>query len=137
MPHIVHLEMPRLPVPFMNDDHAHAAMQWEAMLTALEQYPTSDAPLLAACEDFLCHNREHFQREEAAMLASGFPPYAVHKQEHDRVLAWLEALLASIRAGSDRSVLRDAIQREVGDWLVHHVQTMDQVTARWINSHPV
>lgn len=130
-----HLALPELPVPFMNDDHAHAVEQWEAMLAALDDYPGNVDRLLTASEAFLRHNREHFQREEAAMRASGFPPYAMHKQEHDRVLAWLEALVASIRDGADGALLRDVIQREVGDWLSQHVQTMDQVTARWIASH--
>lgn len=137
MPPATHLELPELPVPFMNADHAHAAEQWQAMLAALDDYPANPERLLDACAAFLQHNREHFQREEAAMRASGFPPYAVHKQEHERVLGWLEGLLASIRAGADDARLRDAIQRELGDWLRQHVQTMDRVTSLWIESHPV
>lgn len=136
MSQIVQLELPRLAVAFMNEDHAHAARQWETMLNALEDYPTSGNGLLVASEDFLRHSREHFNREEEAMRASGFPPYEVHKQEHDRVLAWLETLVAGIRAGMDQAELRVTIQRDVAEWLVRHVQTMDQVTALWIDSHP-
>lgn len=136
MTQIGQLELPRLAVAFMNEDHAHAARQWETMLNALEDYPANRDGLLTASEDFLRHSREHFQREEEAMRASGFPPYVVHKQEHDRVLAWLETLVADIRAGMDPAELRVTIQRDVADWLARHVQTMDNVTALWIDSHP-
>jgi hemerythrin len=136
MTRVNHIDLPQLPVAFMNDDHAHAAEQWEAMLAALDHNPADVESLLTASEEFLRHNREHFQREEAAMRASGFPPYTVHKQEHDRVLAWLEGLVASIRAGEDSTALRRVIRHDIGDWLLRHVQTMDQVTARWIDAHP-
>lgn len=128
------IDLPELPVAFMNEDHAHAAEQWREMASALAEYPARPARLVAACDAFLRHNREHFEREEAAMLSSGFPPYPVHKQEHDRVLAWIEELLDSIRAGEDPALLHDVIQRDLLAWLQQHVQTMDLVTARWIAS---
>lgn len=129
------LDIPELPVAFMNDDHAHAARQWEEMVAALDEYPDQPERLLAASEVFLEHSREHFQREELAMQATGFPPYPMHKQEHDRVLAWLGELVGLIRSGAEVERLRGLIQQDVAAWLVQHVRTMDQVTARWIASH--
>lgn len=126
------LDLPQLPVAFMNEDHVHAAEQWQEMAAALAEYPDRPARLLAACEAFLDHSREHFRREEEAMHACGFPPYAVHKQEHDRVLVWLESLRDSVRAGEEMARLRELVEREVPAWLEQHVRTMDQVTARWI-----
>jgi hemerythrin len=130
------IELPELPVGFMNDDHAHAEALWREMSAALAHFPGQTAPLAAACRAFLEHNRAHFGREEAAMQRSGFPPYPVHKAEHDRVLALLEALAATVEAGGSEARVRPMIEEEIPAWLLQHVQSMDLVTARWLAAHP-
>lgn len=129
------INIPQLPVDFMNEDHAHAAAQLEAMLAALPHYDTDRAPLAEACQAFLDHNRAHFAREEAAMQASGFPPYAVHKGEHDRVLGWLEKLAADIESGLPDEAIRPRVERDLPAWLNQHIMTMDRATAAWIAAH--
>ncbi|NTV94009.1 MAG: hemerythrin family protein [Thiobacillus sp.] len=120
----------------MNDDHDHAAEQLEAMLAALPAYPADGATLAQACRAFLDHNREHFGREEVAMQATGFPPYPVHKNEHERALDWLAGLTAGIAAGSaDPAMVVRVIGQEIPAWFIQHIQTMDWATANWIASH--
>lgn len=126
------LQLPRLPVAFMNEDHTHALAQWQAMREALQDYPEQPERLLAACEAFVDHNRAHFAREEDAMRASGFPPYPIHKQEHGRVLAWLEQLLQEITEHAPANGIRETIEAAIPEWLAQHVQAMDTVTAKWI-----
>lgn len=130
------MEIPRLPVDFMNQDHDHAAEQLEAMLAALPTYPAEPATLAEACHAFLSHNREHFAREEAAMQATGFPPYPVHRREHERALDWLAGLAEAIAAGTanPESVTR-VVGQEIPAWFIQHIQTMDWATANWIASH--
>jgi len=129
------LALPELPVSFMNDDHQVAVLHWREMLVALESLGHGPDRLLAAVDRFLAHNREHFQREETAMLSSGFPPYAMHRQEHERVLGWLSALSDLVREGADPARLRTIIERDIPAWLTQHVETMDRATALWIASH--
>lgn len=130
------LEIPRLPVQFMNDDHDHAAALLAAMQAALPAYAGDRSPLALACRAFLEHNREHFAREEVAMQASGFPPYPVHKNEHDRTLAWLAELTDAIAAGSaDPETVIRAVDRDIPAWFIQHIQTMDWATANWIANH--
>lgn len=119
----------------MNDDHALAASQIETMQAALALYVSDRAPLAGSCRDFLHHSRDHFAREEAAMRATGFPPYGIHKHEHDRVLAWLDGLAGRIESGIDDASVRQAIEQEIPDWLIRHIQTMDTVTATWLAAH--
>ena len=128
------LELPQVALAFMNEDHAHAATQLEAMAAALDDAPNQPGRLAAACRDFLQHSREHFAREEEAMQAAGFPPYPVHKSEHDQVLGLLEQLVEAVEAGRVDEATRTTITRGIPDWLVRHVQSMDMVTARWITS---
>lgn len=129
------IELPKLPVAFMNDDHAHAEALWREMVAALADYPACNEPLANACRAFLEHNRAHFGREEDAMLQHAFPPYPVHKAEHDRVLAMLAELTAAAASGAAEDHLRNAIERDIPSWLVQHVESMDMVTARWIAAH--
>jgi hemerythrin len=126
------LELPELPVAFMNVDHAHAVEQWRDMRSALDEYPENPERLFAACEAFVAHNRAHFAREEEAMRASGFPPYPVHKEEHERVLDWLEQLLRQIAERAPKNDIVDEIEKAIPEWLVQHVLSMDTVTARWL-----
>ncbi len=126
------LTLPQVDLDFMNEDHAHAVEAWRNMATALAGYPEQREPLLAACRAFLEHNREHFAREEAAMQQHAFPPYRVHKADHDRTLVVLEALTASVEAGQDREDVEKAIGRDIPAWLQQHVQSMDMVTARFL-----
>lgn len=129
------IQVPTLPIAFMNDDHVHAAEQLEAMQTALVTYTENPGRLVLACREFLDHNRAHFAREEAAMQAAGFPPYPVHKQEHEQVLAWLENLTGALETGVALETARQAVEQEIPGWFLRHIQTMDSVTANWLAAH--
>jgi hemerythrin len=126
------IDVPHLPIDFMNDDHLHAAVQLDAMQTALTSYTENPWLLAQACREFLDHNRAHFAREEAAMKAAGFPPYPVHKHEHDQVLAWLENLTSALAEGIEPETARQTIKEEIPAWFLRHIQTMDSVTANWL-----
>lgn len=126
------IEIAKLPVAFMNDDHAQAAAELET-LQALAVTADRDA-LAAATRQFLLHNQQHFAREEAAMQATAFPAYLVHKAEHDRVLEWLGGLVAMLDAGRDDTALRQVVLDEIPAWLGRHIETMDRVTAGWITA---
>ena len=129
------LQIPQLPVEFMNLDHAHAAEQLEAMTDALAEYAADPARLATLCQAFLDHNRAHFAREEAAMQAAGFPPYPVHKAEHDRVLTDLEDLVQAIAGGLPEADVAQRVKHDLPHWLLNHVETMDRVTAHWLAAH--
>ena len=48
-------------------------------------------------EDLANHTIEHFQTEEALMMAVNYPDYKRHKLTHDRLLATVNSLLIQIR----------------------------------------
>jgi hemerythrin len=131
------LDLPELPVRFMNTDHTHARELLERMVELASNPDAVATDLGLTCRAFLEHNRAHFGREEAAMLATGFPPYAVHKAEHGNALAWLADLASQAESSPTSASLRQAISRELPDWYLRHIQTMDTVTANWIAAHSV
>jgi hemerythrin len=126
------MSLPDLPIRFMNEDHAHARELMDAMVTGVESGATD---LSALCRAFYEHNREHFGREEAAMQATGFPPYDMHKSEHARALDWLDTLAKQAESDPVSPALHQAICVELPDWYLRHIQTMDTVTASWIAAH--
>jgi len=130
------LDFPVLPIAFMNEDHALAAGQIEAMQAALLLYGSNREPLAEVCREFLQHSREHFAREETIMREADFPPYGIHKSEHDRVLAWLEALSLAIESGSDVHAVSAAVSHDIPDWFIRHIRSMDSATAAWVVAHP-
>lgn len=127
--------LPMLPVAFMNDDHGHALEQLNELAAALDTSAENPLQLVPLFESFNAHNRAHFLREEQAMLASDFPPYPVHKSEHDRVLVWLDSLVQSLKAGEPNPMELRTMEAKIRDWFFMHIRTMDTVTANWLASH--
>jgi hemerythrin len=129
--------IPRVFLAFMNDDHREEARLLNAAVDALdaERRGAGDrAVTLAAFDRFVEHTREHFGREEVSMRDAAFPPYPVHKAEHDRVLAELSSEVEQYRAGGDAERLRRYAAEAVPAWFLSHIDSMDMVTSRFVAS---
>ncbi|GAB4124846.1 MAG: hypothetical protein Fur0040_06840 [Sideroxydans sp.] len=125
------LDYPQVALDFMNRDHAEFVASLDELLALLAR---SDriADVEAHLDQLLEHTRTHFAAEETAMRAAAFPPYPVHKGEHDRVLADMQTRITDWRHSRNTDALRDWLQGTLSDWFVSHVGTMDFVTARFI-----
>lgn len=86
-----------------------------------------DEALVAGLDELLQHSREHFEQEQRWMLASGFPPTAIHQSEHQRVLGILEQTLKLARSG-DLGVARGVVQ-SLPQWFEQHAASMDNALA--------
>lgn len=110
-------------------DHDH--QETVELLTELNAAADADFP--AAFARFADHLRDHLAREEGLMQQYGFPPYPIHKHEHDRVR--LELLGIEKRLAAGNLMLARGYAREVvPDWFINHKNTMDSATAAWIKS---
>jgi hemerythrin len=83
------------------------------------------------------HTREHFAGENSMMRDHGFPPYLVHKGEHDQVLLRLEQLQRQWLENYNLQALADYLFIEWRNWFDHHVNSMDAVTAQFLVGHAV
>jgi hemerythrin len=122
----------------MNRDHADALVRVQrleraAMSAAHEG--ASIAEVEQALLELVDHTREHFLREEDEMRRSSFPPYNVHRGEHERLLAILGETVSQWRIDHDAEALARWVRMALAPWLVEHVQTLDAVTAAWIDTH--
>ncbi len=131
MPAITSETIPRVEVDFMNEDHLEAVEligRVQRAIKAIDMIKIS-----AALETLYQHNVEHFAREEEQMLRLRFPPYACHKDEHERVLAELQQVINQWQQGQDCELLGHYLDDSLSSWLVDHINTMDRVTARFIS----
>lgn len=122
---------PQVALDFMNRDHAEFIELRKELLGLLARQ-AADIEVDAVLDELLRHTRQHFAEEERLMQAAQFPPYPVHKTEHDRVLADLENRIAQWRHQRDAEALRHFAQVALADWFVDHVGMMDFVTAKFI-----
>jgi hemerythrin len=71
------------------------------------------------------HTVEHFQTEEALMMAVDYPDYNRHKQTHDHLVAKVDALLLKFRDRHTEAVTTE-ITQFLSEWLAHHIKGEDQ-----------
>jgi hemerythrin len=127
------LDYPQVALDFMNRDHAAFVALRDKLLGLLSaQAPAAGVDTLL--DELLEHTRHHFSEEERLMREMHFPPYPMHKGEHDHVLEDMADRVAGWKQTRDTASLRNWLEGEVGDWFANHVSTMDFVTARYIKA---
>ena len=127
--------IPQVPLPFINDDHLEEARLLNELAEAVDALRRGGGSAVAVAGRFAdldVHTREHFAREEDAMRRADFPPYPVHKGEHDRVLAEMSAEGRRFQDRADAARLWTYVSETVPAWFVGHIQSMDLITARFL-----
>ncbi len=125
------LDYPQVVLDFMNRDHAEFVVLREELLALLTQEsPVAEVDTLL--EKLQEHTRLHFAEEERLMLETQFPPYPVHKGEHEKVLTDIAGHIENWKAKRDAVALREWLEKPIAEWLVDHISTMDHVTAGFI-----
>jgi len=129
---IVQEQLPMVAVPSMNDTHL------EEMIIVNKLSNAARAGNVDAVKDILQelheHTTEHFATEEKMMQESAFPAYNVHKGEHDRHLHELKALRKYFDTNRDTNAIVAYLDGNLVKWLLHHIETMDTVTAMHIHN---
>jgi hemerythrin len=128
------LDYPQVALEFMNRDHADFVTMRSQLLGLISAQATEN-DMDALLDELLTHTRHHFAEEERLMQETRFPPYAMHKSEHDHVLADMSARIERWKQECDVAALQEWLDKDVGAWFVTHVSTMDFVTAGFIKAH--
>ena len=127
--------IPQVALPFINDDHRKEAQLVNELADAVKGHRTGKVPVETVLHHFealLAHTQEHFGREEAAMQEVGFPPYPIHKGEHDRVIEEMESEETHFRETGDTGRLWSYVAEAVPAWFHGHIQSMDAITAQFV-----
>lgn len=85
-------------------------------------------------EQWYEHTVNHFKTEEIKMQEERFPPYLVHKGEHDNALSHMHDIFLNWQTSEDINILKNYIQNELPAWLDNHIKTMDTVTAMFFKT---
>ena len=140
-------KFPKVDMENMNDVHENDIKIINELNDLIENYISNESEELFSkldekYEEWLNHTIEHFSGEEKMMIEKKFPPYAVHKQEHDNVLNAMKNVQEDLRKTKSAAGVKNFVQNGLVRWLVNHVQTMDTVTARFLSGkislvHPI
>lgn len=124
--------LPQVEMEFMNTVHCEELQLVGQLLTQLEaQVPVEDID--QSLNDWLVHTHEHFDREERLMDEYRFPPYPIHKMEHEQALETLLSVQKDWLDTRDADTLLNYIKQDWRNWLQQHITTMDRVTAHFFS----
>lgn len=78
----------------------------------------------------------HFSAEEELQKNADYPAYDEHVAKHisfKKALVELEEFLEDLDGPTDEFV--EAVQKNVVDWFINHIQTFDRSVAEYLNVH--
>jgi hemerythrin len=75
-------------------------------------------------KNLVAYTREHFANEEKMMLQAGYPQYAAHKVEHDKLTAEVAKMVQELESGklAVSVQLLDFLKK----WLQSHILSTDK-----------
>lgn len=125
--------VPKVAVDEMNRVHREEV----ELLNSLEiELDTGEISAIEKTLDTLFkHTKEHFANEEILMREVNFPPYMIHKNEHDRALNEFQFVMMDWRNRKDNTILRNYFLETIPAWLTQHIASMDTMTAQFICMH--
>ncbi len=115
----------------IHHEEADMLNELDELMRGHELGTIDDAELDAKLDEFLRHMTAHFAGEEEQMRAIDFPPYPIHKSEHDFQIERANQLIAAWKQSRDLAPLADYLRSELPQWLDQHIATMDKVTAHF------
>lgn len=132
-------QMPLVAMEFMNNTHkkdVEIINDLHSLLLAYEEASNAENEKLfnEKYTDWVIHTVEHFATEEKKMLEMNFPPYPMHKGEHDNALQKMETIFRQWQKSKNINIPKTYIAQEVPQWFTHHIQTMDTVTAMFFQT---
>ena len=112
-------------------EEADMINELDELMRGLAKGNVSDADLDAKLDEFLQHMTAHFRGEEVQMEAIGFPPYPIHKGEHDHQIGKAGQIIEQWKQSRELEPLAHYLREELPQWLDQHIATMDTVTAHF------
>ena len=104
----------------------------DALASRYENDKTVRNALEEKLDAYVAHVKEHFANEERLMRQYGFPPYQIHKAEHDNVLRELNGVVIRWKEHGDIDAIIAYLRQSV-EWIINHINTMDTMTAMFLS----
>ena len=123
-------QLPMVALATMNDTHLEELILINKISAAIAGRDRGQVSRLL--EALATHTVGHFGGEEAMMREGGFPPYLMHRAEHERALQEMRMQLLIWNDRHDFDVLAQYIDETLPEWIVSHIRSMDTVTANYL-----
>jgi hemerythrin len=132
-------DMPIVAMEFMNEVHTEdidIINELFELILQFEQNPSNEYKeiLNKKYKEWYEHTVNHFKGEEVMMEEKNFPPYLIHKGEHDNALSIMDKVFTNWEKTNDIQVLKHYFIEELPQWLVQHIQSMDTITAMFFKT---
>ena len=128
--------IPEIAVASMNATHREEVELINQLGLLLEQAVSGKVDETAITEklnEWVEHTRQHFESENRLMEEFAFPALPIHRNEHERVLSLIESLQKKWIETRNPEPLAEFIFTQWPQWFNMHVNSMDMVTAQFIN----
>lgn len=131
--------LPLVAEDFMNDVHYEDVDIINDLYEKLLNYIDAETKenkniVIDAYQNWYDHTVSHFKGEEDKMIELNFPPYMMHKGEHEKCLEQMRQVLDYFIKNDDKEFLKSYLELDLINWLVNHIQTMDTVTAMFFKT---
>lgn len=131
--------LPLVAEDFMNDVHYEDVNIINDLYEKLLNYIDAETKenkniVIDAYQNWYDHTVSHFKGEEDKMIELNFPPYMMHKGEHEKCLEQMRQVLDYFIKNDDKEFLKSYLELDLINWLVNHIQTMDTVTAMFFKT---
>jgi hemerythrin-like metal-binding protein len=111
---------------FIDNDHKKLIKLVNDFHDAMEQGRGNEV-IGKVLNNLLIYTREHFRREEVEMQRISYERMALHKHEHETLLAQVVELQENFKAG--KGMLSVKVSKFLRDWLLTHIQQTDKLFA--------
>lgn len=128
-------ELPKVALDFMNSDHEEATCITNRLMALVEAGDNDTQRIGDTLKLLHVHCTEHFARENVQMEHFKFPAYSIHRREHEQVLQEMQDELDAWGSSGNVQQLKLYVFKTLPEWFIGHIQTMDTVTAMFIQQH--
>ena len=123
-------QLPMVAMPSMNDTHLEDILIINRLSSAIDAQNSDEVNKIL--QELVTHTVTHFSGEEEMMREKMFPPYPVHKGEHDRALNELKQVAQQFNENRDLGFVKHYVESTLTPWLLNHIETLDTVTAMFL-----
>lgn len=131
--------LPLVAMDFMNEVHVEDVDIINSLYDSILKYELENSEsnfndINTKYQKWFEHTVEHFKNEEIKMQEMSFPPYPMHKGEHDNALNTMDSVFREWIQNKDCTKLKEYFTEYLKPWLIHHIQSMDTVTASFFKT---
>ncbi len=78
------------------------------------------------------YTNTHFAAEEEYMVKNQYPGFQAHKAKHEALRRTVADLIQDFNEEGVTSALSDGVETLLGNWLIQHIQEVDQAFGRFM-----